>query len=128
MGTGDDHHDNDECLTIRNNRIFVIDTPGFPNLVLPAPEDMQLRLLSGAVTHVDATDLVGRYSFAEWVIARSRSEGIPWKAISPGPFTYWHSIIWLTRNASRQWVLDRTRSEIARGPLRAAVVNSAPAP
>lgn len=134
MGTNDDHHDNDESLTPRNNRIFVIDTPGFPGVVLPAPDGMTLRLLNGALTDPAATDIVQRLSFAEWVIARDRAAGIPWTPLqlpalpdgTPRKFVFWHSILWLTRDAARRWVLDRARSEIARGSLSAAVINAAP--
>jgi hypothetical protein len=69
-----------------------------------------------------------RLSFAEWVIARSRSEGIDWKTISPGPFTFWHSITWLTRNAAGQWVVDAGRSEIEQGSLAASAINAEPTP
>lgn len=138
MGTGDDRHDNDECLRLRHDRIFAIDTPGFPGVVLPRPHGMQLRLLSGALTHVDATDIVSRFSFAEWVIVRHRGEGIPWTRLelppyrdgSPRRFVFWNNIIWLTRenpsDPGSRWILDRVRSRIALGALLAAIINSAP--
>jgi hypothetical protein len=134
MGTRDDRHDADECLIPRSNRIFAIDTPGFPGINLPAPGGMRLRLLNGTVTHPDATDLVQRMSFAEWVIARCRAEGIPWTRLelpamrdgTPRRFVFWHSIIWLTRDGSNRWVLDRARSRIAGGSLSAAIINSPP--
>src|SRR5690606_9085685 len=34
-GTSDDHHDQDECLTPVNRRIFVIDTPGLNGSLNP---------------------------------------------------------------------------------------------
>ena len=38
MGTRDDHHDTDECLSPRGGRlIFAVDMPGWPNLALPSP-------------------------------------------------------------------------------------------
>jgi hypothetical protein len=124
MGTRDDHHDTDECLRLRNRRIFVIDSPGW-NLVLPAPDGTTFGGFSaGVATHADATDVVIRFSFAEWVIARNRSEGIPWTRISG--LVLWHSITWLTRDATNQWVLDN-RSEIDRRSLSARVINSPPA-
>ncbi|HJQ68515.1 MAG TPA: hypothetical protein VKA70_06070 [Blastocatellia bacterium] len=126
MGTHDDHRDDDECLTPRHNRIFAIDAPGFPDVVLPAANGLRLRLLNGAITQADARDLVDRKSFAEWVITRNRAEGIPWTRISPGPFTFWHSIVWLTRNGANQWVMDHARSRIRLGALSAAVLNAAP--
>ena len=130
MGTGDDRHDGDECLRPRNGRIFAVDAPGYPT-VLPMPDG---TTWSGATStaatpvgsHADADDVVMRASFAEWVIARSRGEGIPWTPISPGPFVFWHSITWLTRNAAREWVLDAARSRIGPGALSAAAVNAAP--
>jgi hypothetical protein len=125
MGTRDDHHDDDECLTPRNNRIFAVDRPGW-STVLPAPDG---TLFGGvrSTTHADATDVVLRASFAEWVIARSRPEGIGWTRIeAPRPFVYWHSITWLVRNASSQWVLDAARSRIRLGSLSSRVINSAP--
>lgn len=139
MGTGDDRHDDDECLRLRGGRIFAIDTPGFPGVILPGPHDLQLHLLSGAITHIDATDLVSRFSFAEWPIARNRAESIPWTRLelppyrdgSPRRFIFWHNIIWLTRevpnDTSSRWILDRARSRIARGSLSERIINSAPA-
>lgn len=114
MGTWDDRTNQDECLSPRGNSIFVIDTPGFPDLSHPS------------LRRPGATDLVLRASFAEWVNAKSSREGINWKTISPGPYTFWHTINWLTRNAAGQWVLDRARSRIARGSLSAAVINAPP--
>jgi hypothetical protein len=133
MGTKDDRHDADECLRPTNNRLFVIDRPGWAGVTLPAPAGTIFRGES-SVAHPDATNLVLRASFAEWVIARSRSEGIPWTPLqlptrrdgNPRRFVFWHTITWLTRNVSGQWVLDRTRSRIRRGSLSAATVNAAP--
>jgi hypothetical protein len=137
MGTRDDHHDRDECLRLTSNRIFAIDRPGWVNTALPAPAGTIFGgLTAGVGTHADATDVVTRFSFAEWVIARSRAEGISWTPLElpplrdglPRRFVFWHSITWLTRNAAGQWVLNAARSEIQRGALSAAVINSAPVP
>jgi hypothetical protein len=135
MGTNDDHHDDDESLTPVNNHIFAIDTPGFPNVQLPAANGLRLQLLNGAITAAAATQLVQRASFAEWVIVRDRGAGIPWTPLrfpnlpsgSPRRFVFWHSILWLRRNGANQWVLDAARSEIRRGSLSAAVINAEPA-
>jgi hypothetical protein len=133
MGARDDHHDDDECLRPTNNRLFAVDRPGWAGVTLPAPAGTIFRGETSSA-HADATDVVLRASFAEWVIARSRSEGIPWTPLqlppqrdgSPRRFVFWHTITWLTRNVSGQWVLDRARSRIRRGSLSAATVNSAP--
>jgi hypothetical protein len=139
MGTNDDPHpDVDECLRLsHSNRIFAEDRPGWRGTALPVPAGTTFGgLTAGVVTHADATDLVMRFSFAEWVIARSRSKGILWTPLelppfrdgTPRRFVFWHSITWLTRNAAHQWILDMAHSAIARGPLSAAIINSAPAP
>jgi subtilisin family serine protease len=134
MGTRDDHHDHDECLTIRGNRIFVIDRPGW-NIPLPAPSGQIFGGLRAA-THADATEVVLRASFAEWAMARNKNEGIPWTPLelpplpngTPRRLFFWHSITWLARNAAGDWVLNAAHSEIRRGSLSATVINSAPAP
>jgi hypothetical protein len=138
MGTLDDRHDTDECLRLVGNTLFVIDTPGYPTTLLPAANgsrfsgfthngtDEAPAALPRILTHADARQVVLRFSFAEWVIVRSRAEGIRWTPITRQPFVFWHSITWLVRNMANQWVLD-PRSAIARGPLRANVINSAPA-
>ena len=146
MGTNDDHRNVDECLRPRHNRIFAIDRPGWPNSALPIAAGATFggvqrcgpahARVPCAVTHADATDVVMRFSFAEWVIARSLAEGIPWTPLelpplrdgTPRKFVFWHSITWLTRNGAHQWVLDIPHCEIARGPLAASVINSAPTP
>jgi hypothetical protein len=138
MGTHDDHHDQDECLRLTNNRIFVIDTPGW-NIVLPAPMGTIFACTppvceTGVGTHADATEVVFRASFAEWVIARSRSEGIPWTPLELPllrngklrKHIYWHSTIWLTRFLANPWLMDFTRSEISLGALSAATLRAAP--
>jgi len=138
MGTNDDHFDDDECLRLsRSNRIFAIDTPGWWRTPVPAPAAQPFPRLSGVLADAAATELVRRSSFAEWVIARNRAEGIPWTPLqlppfangTPRPHIYWHNIIWLIRNPAGnpagQWVLG-PRSEIARGSLSADVINSAP--
>lgn len=125
MGTSDDTHNDDECLTIKHNRIFVIDRPGF-RLPLPAPDGTTLLGLAGSITHVDATEIVLRLSFAEWVIAKHPGDGIPWTVISKPKYIFWHNITWLIRDASNQWVLDKARSEIELGSLSDAIINSQP--
>jgi len=141
MGTGDDPPpDVDECLTLsRSNRIFSEDRPGWRDAALPVPAVTLLRGFNpGVVSAVAATELVMRFSFAEWVIARSRAEGIPWTRLQLPPFRngsarphiYWHSITWLIRNPlgdpTGQWVLG-PRSAIEQGSLSGAVINSTPA-
>lgn len=123
MGTFDDRHNQDECLQPRGGQIFVIDHPGYDRR-LPAPNGTRFGGFTGVSTHPDATDVVLRFSFAEWVIAKRPADGAGWKQI--GSMVFWHSITWLTRNASNQWVLSRAQSRIARGSLSAAVINSAP--
>jgi hypothetical protein len=67
MGTPDDRNDNDECLDPLRNRIFVVDAPGFRD---PGGPLARLRLPAAHIPGIpaDATDLVLRHSFAEWVI------------------------------------------------------------
>jgi hypothetical protein len=127
MGTDDDRHNDDECLTPRGGRLFVRDTPGW-DIALPAPHGTIFRGVSGVAHNVNATDVVSRDSFAEWVIARSKADGISWKAISPGPFTFWHCVIWLTRDSANRWILATLPSRIARGALSSRIINSAPDP
>src|SRR5215207_10161132 len=78
-GTGDDRHDQDECLTPVGGRIFVIDTPG-PQATLN-PRGIVFPGVAAAVA-ATATAAVWILSFAEWVIARNRRLGIDWVAIS----------------------------------------------
>jgi hypothetical protein len=40
MGTSDDRFAADECLRPRNNRIFVVDRPGWPNIAVPQRHDL----------------------------------------------------------------------------------------
>lgn len=141
MGTGDDSHQNDECTRLSGtNRIFSVDTPGWNTINVPAPAGTIFgSTLFGAPvgTDVNALEVVSRFSFAEWVIARSISEGIPWTRLqlppfrngNPRPHIYWHSIKWLVRNPAGSLAgtgVLGPRSEIALGPLTAAVINSAP--
>ncbi len=136
MGTHDDATDHDECLRPSNsNRIFVEDRPGWPGISLPAAAAQRFPgIKNGVSADAAATELVCRLSFAEWVIARSRIEGIPWTrlALPPRPdgkprrFIFWHSIMWLIRNALDQWVLDLARSRIQLGSLSGAVIRSHP--
>lgn len=133
MGTPDDRDDRDECLEPWHNRIFVVDAPGVRD---PGGPLQRLRL---PVAHIPgipatATDLVLRHSFAEWVIARSTTEGIPWTPLRLPPrrdgtrprHIYWHSIEWLTRDQAGNWEMEIGRSRIGRGSLSAAVIDSPP--
>jgi len=134
MGTPDDRNDRDECLEPWHNRIFVVDVPGVRD---PGGPVQRLRLPTATIPGIPATatDLVLRHSFAEWVIARSKAEGIPWTPLklprrSDGtrpPHIYWHSIEWLTRGSTGNWDMDMRRSRIGRGSLSAAVIDSPPA-
>ena len=135
MGTWDDHNSGDECLThlVRNhNRIFVIDRPGFAGVAVPAPHNpIFTSNLFGApvATHADATEIVSRASFAEWVNARSLDNGIPWTRLEwtqqKHPGRLWHNIVWLIRDPHGQWVLG-PRSEIELGALTWDVISTAP--
>jgi hypothetical protein len=137
MGTSDDRFAADECLRPRNNRIFVVDRPGWPNIAVPAPNGTTWPgFNAGVATHADATEVFSPFSFAEWVIVRSPSEGLPWTrvelpALRDGTrrrFIFWHSITWLTRDALNQWVVDPARSRIRLGALPDAVLTTAPTP
>jgi hypothetical protein len=138
MGTQDDHHDDDECLRLtRSNRIFAVDRPHWRNIALPAPAAQPFRGNTGVLANAAATELVRRSSFAEWVIVRSKSEGISWSPLELPPFRdgtrrrhiYWHSITWLIRDPvgdpAGRWVMG-PRSAIRLGSLSGAVINSAP--
>ncbi len=134
MGTPDDQEDRDECLKPRNNRIFVVDVPG---VRVPGGPLQRLSLPATDIPGIPgtATDLVLRHSFAEWVIARSKAEGIPWTPLklpkrSDGTrprHIYWHSIEWLTRGSTGNWDMDLVRSRIRLGSLSAAIIDSPPA-
>jgi hypothetical protein len=137
MGTLDDHHDYDECLTPRGTFIFAIDRPGVPSLALPTPaQAIDGRVLWGptAITSAAAQDVVFRYSFAEWVIARSRTEGIRWTPLelpsyrdgSRRRFVFWHCVVWLNRDGAGNFVLNVPRSRIDRGSISAAVLSAQP--
>jgi hypothetical protein len=137
MGTSDDRQDRDECLSPRNNRLFVIDLPGWP-VALPAAAGTRFSATPvgqmPVESHADATDVVRRLSMAEWPMARSIAEGIPWTPLQLPPqrsgaarrFIFWHNIVWLTRDGLHRWVIDRARSRIGLGSLSATVVNSPP--
>src|SRR5690606_29619389 len=87
-GTSDDHHDQDECLTPVNRRIFVIDAPGLRGSLNPTG----VEFLGAGRVDAAATAAVWKLSFAEWVIARNRPLGIDWTPISQPTFHRWHSI------------------------------------
>jgi hypothetical protein len=122
---GDDHRNDDECLEPAKERIFSFDAPGYPFTALPKPDGMRWPTSNSRVSSdADATDVVFRATFAEWVVARNQ-ESDPWKIISPGPFTFWHSIVWLTRDANNNWVLGPC-SKIALGAISPAALDLAP--
>jgi hypothetical protein len=134
MGTPDDDEHRDECLEPWNNKIFVVDAPGVKDVTGPLE---RLRLPAALIPGIPAavTDLVLRHSFAEWVIVRSKAEGIPWTPLklprrSDGTrprHIYWHSIEWLTRDSNGNWDMDTVRSRIRLGSLSAAIIDSPPA-
>ena len=134
MGTPDDQKDSDECLKPTHNRIFVVDVPGLKHSSGPL-ERLPLPAASIPGIPASATDLVLRHSFAEWVIARSKAEGIPWTPLRLPPrkdgtrphHIYWHSIEWLTRLSNGSWDMDTKRSRIGLGSLSAAIIDSPPA-
>ncbi len=137
MGTNDDHRDTDECLVPRAGRfIWAVDRPGIPTLVLPTPAAAfdAGDIYAGVTTSAAAQDLVYRLSFAEWVIARSRGEGIPWTPLDLPPFrdgsrrrfVFWRCAVWITRDGAGNFVLDRVRSRIELGSFSAAVLNAEP--
>jgi hypothetical protein len=122
-GTFDDHGKDDECLIPRNGKIFVEDRPGWKT-VLPAPHGIRWGTRPGVVADVNATEVVARSSFAEWVNAKSQREGIDWTPIYK--YVFWNSVIWLTRDAYSRWVLDGGRSRIERGSISEADLKAAP--
>ena len=134
MGTPDDKEHRDECLEPWNNKIFAVDIPGLKD---PAGPVGRLQLPAAHIPGIPAgvTDLVLRHSFAEWVIVRSKSEGIPWTPLklpkrSNGTrprHIYWHSIEWLTRGSNGEWDMDTVRSRIRLGSLSAAIIDAPPA-
>lgn len=137
MGTNDDHRDTDECLVPHSGEfIFAVDRPGVPMLALPTPT-VALdagAIYPGVVTSAAAQDLVFRLSFAEWVIARSRGESVPWTPLELPPFRdgsqrrfiFWRCVVWITTNGAGNFVLDAARSRIELGSFSAAVLNAEP--
>ena len=120
-GVDDDHHDDDECLRLRRGRfLYVIDSPGWPGVALPAATGETWEGYSGAETDPAATEAVSQDTFAEWVIYRHRGHGIPWTPISTPRFLYWRSILSLTQDAAG-WHLNAAESEIESGFRRAVV-------
>ena len=136
MGTNDDHHDADEALTPRGGFIYVVDRPGYGALALPAAAQALGggALWPAAVTSAAAQDVVLRYSFAEWAIARHQGDGIPWTPVelpplrdgSPRRFVFWRCIVWITRDLAGNFILDAARSRIELGSLSAAVLSTSP--
>lgn len=124
--TPDDSGDGDEWLTPTNDSIFSMDAPG-PRVLLPQSHGMTVTLSGGVSSSVDATDIVVRGSFVEFVLARDKTSQP--SAMAPiSPCYFWHNVVWLTRNAKNDWVLDRNRSKIVRGALSAQVLDSPPRP
>jgi len=133
MGTPDDREDRDECLEPWHNRIFVVDAPGVRD---PAGPLGRLALPAAHIPGIaaTATHLVLRHSFAEWVIARSITDGIPWTPLRLPPrkdgtrprHIYWHSIEWVMRDQAGNWDMDLGRSRIRLGSLSAAIIDSPP--
>lgn len=139
----DDTNEDDECQKpSSSNRIFVMDRPGWPAAVVPAAAAHRFQGFTHTAAHpvlsdLAATELVLRASFAEWVQARSKAEGIPWTPLELPPFLdgtrrthyTWHSIIWLIRDPPNDpagaWILG-PRSTIRRGSLPRDVMRAAP--
>lgn len=140
----DDTSEVDECQRLsRSKRIFVIDRPGWRDAAVPAAATQRFQDISHTPAHPVLSDpaaieLVLRSSFAEWVQARSRAEGIPWTKLELTPLSGgtrrthypWHSITWLIRDPAGDpagdWVLG-PHSAIRRGPLSRDVMRAAPA-
>lgn len=134
----DDTNEDDECARLsRNNQIFVMDRPGWPDEVVPSAHRLPGftdTAASRVLSDPAATELVFRATFAEWVQARNRAEGISWTPLQLTPFSNgtqrthyaWHSITWLIRNTANHWVVG-PRSEIRQGPIAHNVLLAAPA-
>jgi len=98
------------------------------------PKPVVFDVRNGVITDVDATEIVQRASYAEWVLVRDKGAGIPWTRLkfpplpngSPRHFVFWHSIVWLRRNNANVWVMNLARSWIRLGSMSAAIINSAP--
>lgn len=116
MGTNDDLTNDDECLIPHKSKIFSEDRPGFQN-PLPRPRGTIFQGKGGATTDADAMEVVAKFNFAEWVSAKDFNAGIDWQVVSKPTFTFWHAIVWLTRDASLNWTLNTSRSEIALGSI-----------
>ena len=120
-GENDDHHSDDECLRLRRGRfLYVIDSPGWSGIALPAAAGSTWRGITGVDTDAAATDVVAQDTFAEWVNYRNRAAGIGWTPVSSPRFFYWRSVLWLTQDAAG-WRLDAGNTEIERGFRRAVV-------
>jgi hypothetical protein len=99
-GTPDDPDNLDECLEPRWPlwHIYSADAPGLSDVNFATPT---------------ATEIVVKHTFAEWV-DMEKPLGIG--AESTNVFE-WHSIIWVTKSDGA-WMMDKTRSEIAKGKLK----------
>jgi len=143
----DDTSEEDECdRPSKTNKIYVFDRPGWPGTLVPAAAMHQFpgftdnpaappadRILSSPA----ATDVVLRASFAEWVQARSKSEGIPWTPLELPPLPdgsrrkhlSWISITWMVRspagNPTGVWAVG-PRSVIRQGWITREVLEAAP--
>jgi hypothetical protein len=125
-GTPDDHDNDDECRTPTNNRIFVVDRVGFAHTELPAPRTHRFTTADDVYTQPDALEVVFRASFEEWVLAQKIGETAPWKTIGPNPPVSWHCIIWMVRDKTNQWVMDKRRSRIELGALSEDLLKTRP--
>jgi hypothetical protein len=134
----DDTNEDDECARLSaTGRIYVMDRPGWPNEVVPSAHRLPGFTHTPAhpvLSALNATELVFRARFAEWVQARNRTEGIPWTHLELPSFANrtkrthytWFSVTWLIRNNANQWVVG-PRSEIRQGFITREVLEAAPA-
>ena len=140
----DDPTELDECYRpSKTNKIYVIDRPGWRETLVPAPSTHRFPAFLSTpaapiLSNPAATDLVLRASFAEWVQARSKSEGIPWTPLELPPLPggskrkhfSWISITWMVRttvgNPTGAWGVG-PRSAIRQGWIDRNVLEAAPA-
>ncbi|MEM7427980.1 MAG: DUF4157 domain-containing protein [Pseudomonadota bacterium] len=115
-GTWDDSHNRDECLTPRNRKIFVIDRPGWRN--------SDNTSWTPARSNPGSTEVVQIVNFAEWVNVKDPGAGGSWTRISR--LVFWHTRLWLKKNAAGNWVVDVANSEIATGSLPGSSFTAAP--
>ncbi len=105
-GTNDDHTNDDECLApTATKHIFVIDQPGLK----PGRDPRGVGVFGGATVSASATAFAAKFSFAEWVIAKSPGGG--WEVISDPTFTFWHSITSVAQIAGGWTLVDTPRGQ-----------------